>query len=133
MPLGTEVGLGPGDIVLDGDPAPTKRGTAPPAFRPVSIVAKRSPISETAELVYSVAVVNASRSLQCFDAVGWVTRRASGLWLVSNITPVIAAIHSNGRPLYFAGVVSIFVLLLSSFLLNYSQQSEIGCLPYFHT
>jgi len=34
MPLGTEVGLGPGDIVLDGDPAfPTERGTAvPPLF-----------------------------------------------------------------------------------------------------
>jgi len=29
MPLGTEVGLVPGDIVLDGDPAPLKRGTAP--------------------------------------------------------------------------------------------------------
>jgi len=29
IPFGTEVGLGPGDIVLDGDPAPTKRGTAP--------------------------------------------------------------------------------------------------------
>ena len=30
MPLGVEVGLGPGDIVLDGDPAPpsTERGTA---------------------------------------------------------------------------------------------------------
>jgi len=29
MPVGTEVGLGPGDIVLDGDPAsPTERGTA---------------------------------------------------------------------------------------------------------
>jgi len=29
MPLGAEVGLGPGDIVLDGDPAPfTERGTA---------------------------------------------------------------------------------------------------------
>jgi len=29
MPLGTEVDLGPGDIVLDGDPAPppTQRGT----------------------------------------------------------------------------------------------------------
>ena len=26
MPLGTELGLGPGDIVLDRDPAPTKRG-----------------------------------------------------------------------------------------------------------
>ena len=30
MPLGTEVGLGPGDIVLDADPALPKRGTAPP-------------------------------------------------------------------------------------------------------
>jgi len=29
MPLGTEVGLGPSDIVLDGDPAPpTQLGTA---------------------------------------------------------------------------------------------------------
>ena len=29
MKLGTEVGLGPGDIVLDGDPAPLpQRGTA---------------------------------------------------------------------------------------------------------
>ena len=39
MPLGTEVGLGQGDIVLDGDPAsPSERGTAPPTFRPMSIV-----------------------------------------------------------------------------------------------
>ena len=29
MPLGMEVGLGPGYIVLDGDPAPPKRGIAP--------------------------------------------------------------------------------------------------------
>jgi len=35
MPLGTEVGLGPGHIVLDGDPAsPRKMGTAPPIFGP---------------------------------------------------------------------------------------------------
>jgi len=50
MPLGTEVGLGSGDIVLDGDPAPpTEKGTAalnsPQTFRPMSIVAKWSPIS----------------------------------------------------------------------------------------
>ena len=34
MPLCTEVGLGPGDIVLDGDPAPlSKRGdSSPPQF-----------------------------------------------------------------------------------------------------
>jgi len=29
MPLGTEVGLGPSHIVLDGDPAHPQRGTAP--------------------------------------------------------------------------------------------------------
>jgi len=29
MPHGTEVGLGPGDVVLDGDTAPPKRDTAP--------------------------------------------------------------------------------------------------------
>jgi len=36
MPLGTEVGLGPGDIVLHGDPAPSPRKGAhqPPTFRP---------------------------------------------------------------------------------------------------
>jgi len=53
MPIGTEVGLGPGDIVLDGDPAPypRKRGTAAPTFWPMSIVAKQSPSSATAELL----------------------------------------------------------------------------------
>jgi len=42
MPLGTEVVLGPDDIVLDG---------AAPNFRPMSIVAKRSSISAIAELL----------------------------------------------------------------------------------
>jgi len=43
MPLGTEVGLVPGRIVLDGDPAPpAERGTAAtPTFRPMFIVVKR--------------------------------------------------------------------------------------------
>ena len=40
MPLGTEVGLGSDDIVLDGDPAHPQKGTHP-NFRPMSIVAKR--------------------------------------------------------------------------------------------
>ena len=50
---GMEVGLGPGDVVLDGaldkaghmlldgNPAPRKRGTADPTFRSVSVVVKR--------------------------------------------------------------------------------------------
>jgi len=40
MPLGMEVGLGPGDFVLDGVVAPPK-AAQPPSFRPMSIVAKR--------------------------------------------------------------------------------------------
>jgi len=56
MPLGTEVGLGPGHIVLDGDPAPT---VAPPHFRPMPIVAKRSPISATAELLFFCRALSA--------------------------------------------------------------------------
>jgi len=43
MPHGREVGLGPGDFVIDGNPAPLpKRGQSPlPNFRPMSIVVKR--------------------------------------------------------------------------------------------
>jgi len=43
MPVGMEVGLSPGDLVLDRDRAPSpKRGQSPiPNFRPMSIVAKR--------------------------------------------------------------------------------------------
>jgi len=56
MPLGTVVDLGPGHVVLDGDPAPPERGTAAPSFRPMCIVAKRSPISATAEHLYHIFV-----------------------------------------------------------------------------
>jgi len=38
-PLCTEVDIGAGHIVLDGFPALRERGTAPPSFRPMSIVA----------------------------------------------------------------------------------------------
>jgi len=43
MSLGMEVGLGPGDFVLDGDPAPPpqKGVELPPNFRPMFIAAKR--------------------------------------------------------------------------------------------
>jgi len=41
MPLGMEVGLGRGHIVLGGDSAPPKRGTTAPNFRLMSIVNKR--------------------------------------------------------------------------------------------
>jgi len=34
MPFGVEVGLGPGDFVLDGVPAPPMKGAQPPVFGP---------------------------------------------------------------------------------------------------
>jgi len=62
MKLGLEVGLSPSHIVLDGNrhPPPPK-GTAP-NFRPMSVVAKRSPISATAEHLYSNKVTNLHKS-----------------------------------------------------------------------
>jgi len=50
MPLGTEVGLPLGNVVLDGDPTPP----VSPTFWPISSVAKRSPISATAELLFCI-------------------------------------------------------------------------------
>jgi len=40
MPFGIAVGLVPGLIVLDGDPASLKKGGSP-NFRPMSVVAER--------------------------------------------------------------------------------------------
>ena len=37
MPLGTEVYLGPGNVMLDGLQLPPKRGTSP-SFRPMSTI-----------------------------------------------------------------------------------------------
>jgi len=34
MPLRVELGLGPGEIVLDGDPALPKKGAQPPIYGP---------------------------------------------------------------------------------------------------
>ena len=50
-PLGTEVDLDPGHIVLDGVPALHKRGTAAPPFFGPCLLWPQSPISATAELL----------------------------------------------------------------------------------
>jgi len=55
MVAGLGLGLGLGHIVLNGDLAQSpERGTAAPSFRPMSIVAKRSPISTTASTRYAL-------------------------------------------------------------------------------
>ena len=60
MPLDIEVDLGPGNIVLDGDPAPG-RGTTP-SFRPMSIVAKRSSVWATAR---HLSLLDLEKSCTC--------------------------------------------------------------------
>jgi len=54
-PLGTEVELGPGHIVLDRVPAPVKGAQQPPLFGPC-LLWPWSPISATAELLFTVGI-----------------------------------------------------------------------------
>jgi len=56
MPLRKEIALGPGNIVLDWEPAPPRKGAQQPLpnFRPMCHVDKRSPISATAVLLFLV-------------------------------------------------------------------------------
>jgi len=59
-PLGTEVDLGPGHTVLDGDPAPpppAKEAQQPSSFRPMSIVATVAHLSYCWALVASVQIL----------------------------------------------------------------------------
>jgi len=64
MPLGMEVVLGPGHIVLDGDLVPPRKGTQPLNFRSMSGVAKRCP----SQLLLSTCHVWS----QCLNSVGVV-------------------------------------------------------------
>jgi len=43
MPLATEVGLGPGHIVLDGDPAPPQKGAQQPPLSQLTDAGFRGP------------------------------------------------------------------------------------------
>jgi len=58
MALGMEVGLGPGDIVFDGDPGPpTERGTcSPPPYFSAHFALAQSPISAAAKHLFLFTV-----------------------------------------------------------------------------
>jgi len=58
MKLGKQIGLGLATL-LDGDPAPPppKGHSLTPKFRPMSIVAKRSLISATAEHLFTFTII----------------------------------------------------------------------------
>ena len=72
-PLGTEVDLGPCHIVLDGVTAPAKGAQQlPPLFGPC-VLWRRSPISATAELLFTVCAASSndltSAPLDCFECI----------------------------------------------------------------
>jgi len=93
MPLGMEVRLGPGDILLDGDPFPRKRYTAS-NFCPMSIVAKRLPISATAEHLFYVFTARRIRSAHVSFVsemgIGWVNAWIGLGWVRSFMSKVDA-------------------------------------------
>jgi len=74
MPLGMEVGLCPGHIVLDGTQLPLPKGAQSTNFRPMSVVAKRLPISATVEHLLTGSTrmpASADRTARCqFQATG---------------------------------------------------------------
>jgi len=59
MPFGTEVGLGAGDIVLDGDPALPQKGHSLPIFGPCLLWPNGRPsyFVTTADLLYDMVYV----------------------------------------------------------------------------
>jgi len=57
-PLGAEVDLGPGNSVLDGDPAPPAIGAQQPPLSGRCLLWPRSPISAIAELLYKQSPKN---------------------------------------------------------------------------
>jgi len=68
MPLGTEVGLGPGHIVFDGNPAPQKKGAQPhPKFWPMSVVANRLDQSINQLQMYIAPYVESESEALCGD------------------------------------------------------------------
>ena len=88
MPLAREAEIGPGHIVLDGDLAlPRKGHSSPLSFRPMSIVARRSPISTTTEHLFYFAVAASS-----LDAVYWIYA-----WLRFHVLQNLDSISSYNR------------------------------------
>jgi len=119
MALGTEVGLGPGDIALDGNPAPpTETGTASPTFRPMSIMAKQSPISATAELLlllkscFSWPTVEFS---QFFSEMKWLKHSRLILYYIK---PAALSKHPISYSMLASSIIMIIIIIIMTKLMT---------------
>ena len=85
-PLGTEVDLGPGHIVLDRVPALRETGTAaPPHLIGPCLLWPRSPISATAEVFFKLPM-----STMGWVGLGQVKTFTSWVWLGAKILGLVA-------------------------------------------
>jgi len=83
-PLGTEVDLGPGHNVLDGDPAPSRKGHSSPLPLPLCgscLLWPRSPISATAELLLLIQQ-NIPQRTRMMSRIQHRQHRVKWYWIV---------------------------------------------------
>jgi len=96
MPLGMQVGLGPGPTVLDGNAGPPRKGAQqPPTFRPACIVAKRSPISETAELLL-LYPTNQPTNRQTNQPTNQPINQSKQIYTASQVASELEVLHNDG-------------------------------------
>jgi len=96
MPLGTEVGLGQGDAVLDGDPAPPRKGAQqPPPHFSAHVYCSQS----VAHLSYCWAVVNHNSNFRDTSTVVNATAVDVCCTYVIFITPMIAVVWVGSKVL----------------------------------
>ena len=113
MPLGTEVGLGPGDITLDGNPSfsPKKRGTAAPHFSAHVYCGQTVAHAATAELL--------SQLLQHHRAVYHANPRQP-------IPPSVFFFSCFGRESFMIMIRGYFTDLMSILSQGQHRQSDEG-------
>jgi len=117
MPFGTEVSLGPGDIVLDGDPALLSRKghSSPTVFGP--LCSGTVAVSATAELLFNCRVSMLGWAGLGARKMGWVgfqkvtyVRLCSG---VSNSTSIVAVNYTLPAPCCVTRGANVYTVKLS--------------------
>ena len=88
MSLGTEIGLDPGDIVLDGDPArPTKEAQQPPLFGPCLLWPNNRPSQQLLSFCFIIVALIISRFREYDQSV----RRSWLVFVLCRVCPSVSA------------------------------------------
>jgi len=121
MPLGTVVGFGPCHIVLDGDPAPPKSGTAAPLFCSMPIVATVAHLS----YCWALVTINICCFISKFNFKGpasFVIICLTLKWVICAILYVMCAILYSAVSFYKISLTNCANSITERFLGNYFMQ-----------